>query len=255
MTGKKAKEPRSLEEILRLSAKERARIVVNYSVNAEYNLPQEITEEDYRDITRSLYRSSREELALKKAKATAQEMRELYFMTVGGSLMAQQNIEAIRRLRLQGDVMAYLDAVKASLEERLKLITGGEEEKAEIWRRGYDWDIAMSKREALEVFGPIIHSLEQNAENIAPDTEAIETNLKRLQEAVNIFYTGHKGARLVMSSLSIRITAYTLKLDELLLELKRKLKTLPDKIEPQITEEELKQFVSNTLEAIEGEII
>lgn len=217
-------------------------IVVNYSTSLGYKIVQRqrLTAEEYQAIRLSLYRSAKEKLTLKKAEATAQEIKEIFYVVVVASLMAKEHIEVIRRLRLQQIVKDYLVTIQEVTEEKIR----------GILQRRAEYD----SRDIIESFKPILTSLEENVDNIAPDLEAIDEHLTKLQEAVKTVYLAKKGAHLVMSKLNMKINVYTHKLVDISVELSRKLKTIDDKIDTKTTEEDLNLFIEQSLQAIERRI-
>ncbi|MFN9109347.1 MAG: hypothetical protein ACK5XN_04650 [Bacteroidota bacterium] len=251
MTAKKAKAPRSLEEILKLSAKERARIVVDYRERRYYSLKQDITAEEKVAIEESLYRSTPGERALRKARALQQETREITYLALAACERTIRHIEILKRAELRENMNIFIWSLYDRINNTLKRIHGD----IYPYTEEVDDRIELSKDRATKAIAKSFLSIKTSLELSKADPKEItnnkEHNIQELREALTEYQVLKLTALGLMKAHRMKITGFTFHLEEMDKAIRTSLRAIETDVKAEPDPEEVASTIKNHLQIIE----
>lgn len=118
-----------LERLLRASARDRARMVIDHRESRNYNLSVTLAEDEFTAIEESLLRSDREEQIYKKARLLQTESKEVVLLTMYHSSQVLNNLEKLRAIKRNTEDIESLEWVTQQLGH-IKNLATEQEQKA-----------------------------------------------------------------------------------------------------------------------------
>lgn len=116
-------------QLLKASALERARMVIDHRESKSWGYTVGLTEEEFTAVEESLLRTEREEKIYRRARLLQKESNELVLFTMYHSSKVLDYIERLRALRARREHLESLTWITEQLG-KISLITTGPEQKA-----------------------------------------------------------------------------------------------------------------------------